>query len=249
MSPGLIYEMEQKNRQVVFDVLEKIRETEDPVFLEQLEEWRAKEVRKVRERISSVQKVLKESQENGRRIAVLFPGIGYTCDKPLLYYAGKLASENGYQVKTVPYGNFPSGVKGNPEKMRQAFFSALDQAEALLKDMDWGAYDDILFISKSVGTIVSAYYLRERKMKVRSISFTPLEDTFTFAGGDGIMFHGTQDPWAKDSKAIEEYCEKIGQPLYITENGNHSLETGDVKKDLQNMQKIMEQVDEYIKIS
>ena len=24
------------------------------------------------------------------KIAVLFPGIGYTCDKPLLYYSAKL---------------------------------------------------------------------------------------------------------------------------------------------------------------
>lgn len=31
-----------------------------------------------------------------KKIAVLFPGIGYTCDKPLLYYTGKLAVARGY---------------------------------------------------------------------------------------------------------------------------------------------------------
>lgn len=33
-----------------------------------------------------------------KKIAVLFPGIGYTCDKPLLYYSAKLAAEKGYEV-------------------------------------------------------------------------------------------------------------------------------------------------------
>ena len=58
------------------------------------------------------------------KLAVLFPGIGYTCDKPLLYYAEKLALAYGYEVKRVVYGNFPSGVKGDREKMKAAFESA-----------------------------------------------------------------------------------------------------------------------------
>ena len=31
------------------------------------------------------------------KIAVFFPGIGYHCDKPLLYYARKLVQEYGYE--------------------------------------------------------------------------------------------------------------------------------------------------------
>ena len=52
-----------------------------------------------------------------KKIAVLFPGIGYTCDKPLLYYTGKLAVARGYKLVKVEYGNFPSGIKENKEKM------------------------------------------------------------------------------------------------------------------------------------
>lgn len=181
------------------------------------------------------------------KIAVLFPGIGYTCDKPLLYYAGKLAAKYDYRVMPVAYGNFPSGVKGNREKMEQSFYSALHQAEEMLKDVRWEDYEDILFISKSVGTIVAACYKKQHQIKARSISFTPLEDTFSFASGEGIMFYGTADPWVKDGRVICEGCEKIGQRLYITENANHSLETGDVAVDLANLAKIMGQAEEYIK--
>ena len=33
-----------------------------------------------------------------KKIAVVFPGVGYTKDRPLLYYAGKLAAANGYEL-------------------------------------------------------------------------------------------------------------------------------------------------------
>ena len=197
------------------------------------------------------------------KLAVLFPGIGYTCDKPLLYYAGKLAQGLGYELKRVEYGNFPAGIKGDQEKMKAAFESALTQTEEILKDVDFAQYEDILFISKSVGTVVAACYRQKYHIACRSISFTPLEETFMFieahdivptdtmprecASAGGIMFHGTKDPWAQDSSVIRKGCERIGQPLYITENGNHSLETGNVAVDIANLQKIMEQVEAYIK--
>ena len=68
-------------------------------------------------------------------IAVLFPGIGYTCDKPLLYYSEKIARERGYEIKRVPYGNFPPGVKGDAAKMYQCFVSAREQAEDILAEI------------------------------------------------------------------------------------------------------------------
>lgn len=174
-----------------------------------------------------------------KKIAVIFPGIGYTCDKPLLYYAGKIAAANGYDIKQVNYGGFSSGIKGNRKKMEEAFYSALTQAEEILKDINWEEYDEILFISKSVGTIVAACYMKKHKITGRSISFTPLEDTFLFAQGEGIMFHGTADPWAQNSAEIREGCEKIGQKLYLIEGANHSLETGDVIRDIENLKNVM----------
>ncbi len=179
------------------------------------------------------------------KLAVLFPGIGYTCDKPLLYYSGKLAAFCGYELKQVPYGNFQAGIKGNAQKMEEAFYSALEQAEEILKDTDF-ANRELLFISKSIGTAVAAAYVKKHGLRVKSVSFTPVEQTFLFAEGDGIMFHGTADPWARNSTAIQEGCARIGQRLYLTEGANHSLETGDVETDLRNLQKIMAQVKDYI---
>lgn len=180
-----------------------------------------------------------------KKLAVLFPGIGYTCEKPLLYYAGKIAAEKGYEIKTVPYKNFPEKVKGNQEKMEQSFHIAMKQAEEMLKEVSWGEYGEILFISKSVGTIVSSAYRKKYGLTARNILFTPLAQTFFFAEEGGMVFHGTKDPWTETAKIVAS-CEKLKLPIWITENGNHSLETGDVLKDIINLEKIMEQIEKFI---
>ena len=90
------------------------------------------------------------------KIAVLFPGIGYHTDKPLLYFSRKLAKSKGYEIIEVNYGGFPAGVKGSAEKMKEAYVMALSQAEEILTGVDFSKYEDVLFISKSVGTAVAA---------------------------------------------------------------------------------------------
>lgn len=179
-----------------------------------------------------------------KKIACLFPGIGYTCDKPLLYYSWKLLKGMGWEIIPVSYSGFPSGVKGNAEKMEQCAVMALDQAETLLRDIDWSEYTQILFVGKSIGTVICTAYAHRHSLPCRQILFTPVEATFRFASPDAIAFHGTADPWA-DTKIIEQSCKKLGIPLYETENANHSLETGDVSKDIKEMRKIMKIVREY----
>ena len=103
-----------------------------------------------------------------KAIACLFPGIGYTCDKPLLYYSWKLLRGLGWEVVPVPYTGFPSGVKGNAEKMQESAYMALAQAEEILQDIDWSGYSDILLIGKSIGTVVCAAYAERHRLDSRS---------------------------------------------------------------------------------
>ena len=39
----------------------------------------------------------------GKRLAVIFPGIGYHCDKPILYYSRKLAKEQDVAIVVVTH--------------------------------------------------------------------------------------------------------------------------------------------------
>ncbi len=179
------------------------------------------------------------------KIAVFFPGIGYHVDKPLLYYTKKLAQNMGYEIKDVAYGNFPDGVKGSAEKMQAAFESALTQAEEILADVNWNQYNEIMFVSKSVGTAVAAAYAVKHYLQTRNVFFTPLEQSFTVMEDPGIVFTGTADPWVEKG-SIPDMCKQKGYPVMTVEGGNHSLETGDVLLDIENIHKIMGMVKTYL---
>ncbi len=81
-----------------------------------------------------------------KKIAVFFPGIGYTVDKPLLYYSRRLVSAYGYEVRLLPYSGFPDKVKGDKERMRRSFEIARSQSRSMMADLDLGAYGEILFL-------------------------------------------------------------------------------------------------------
>lgn len=179
------------------------------------------------------------------KLAVIFPGIGYHADKPLLYYSKKIAGQHGYEIVEAGYGNFPKGVKGSPEKMEEAFYSALGQAEEMLKEIDYSGYEDVLFISKSVGTAVASAYAGKHGIQTRNVYYTPVAASFQFMKRPGIVFHGTADSWA-ETEEVRQGCADGGFPLYVTEGAGHSMETGNVLKDLENLRKIMEITEEYI---
>lgn len=169
------------------------------------------------------------------KIAIFFPGIGYTVDKPLMYYTRKLASQCDYDIKLMTYTGFPKKVIGDTQKMQESYEIALKQTEDMLKDINFEEYDDILFVGKSVGTAVATSYANAHGLseRVRMILFTPVEFTFDNPISKGIVFTGTADPWVggTDSR-IDALCKEKNIPDFIYENANHSLETGDIEFDL-----------------
>ena len=182
------------------------------------------------------------------KLAVIFPGIGYHCDKPLLYYSSRIAKNLGMEIVKAPFRDL-SGKKnliGNEEKMHRVFEDARNQAEETLKGIEWDRADELVFLSKSIGTAVAASYAGDHGLKARHVDYTPVAETFAFMEkGSGIAFHGTCDPWV-DTEVVQRGCREKMIPLHITEGANHSLETGDVRTDLKNMQMIMERTCEYL---
>lgn len=179
------------------------------------------------------------------KIAVFIPGIGYTNDRPLLYYSAYVLRRRGYDIKKINFSGFPDGVFNDEKKMLQCFELALNQTSEALWDMDLNNTDDLIFVSKSIGTVVAAFYTSKEGIPARHVFLTPLEKTMSFVkNGYGIAFCGTADPWA-DSENIRTACERKKIPLTIIENANHSLETGDINFDLDTLRAVLGRIEEF----
>ncbi len=183
-----------------------------------------------------------------KKLAVFFPGIGYTVDKPLMHYSRKLAADAGFEVLLLPYSGFPPKVKGDRGKMEESYQIALKQAKDMLSGTDLSAYDVILFVGKSIGTIVAAEIAAQSSFsdRIHSVLYTPLEATFSYPLGNCVAFTGTADPWVEES-SIPECCRQRETPCHIIPDANHSLETGNVKTDIENLGKIMKKTKKFIR--
>ncbi len=179
------------------------------------------------------------------KLCVLFPGIGYHCDKPLLYCSSRLAKSRGYDVVALKFSDFPEGVKGNEEKMYKAAAHALSQAEEQLADIDFSVCDNIVFIGKSIGTKAALAFRDNRAPNAKVVLLTPLVMTFEHDTSNCIAFHGTADQWANTSE-IERLCRENGVPLYEYECANHSIETDDVFRNIEYLRDVMQKTENFI---
>ena len=81
------------------------------------------------------------------KLAILFPGIGYHTDKPLLYYSKKILKNMDYEIKEIHFENLDFDLNKSRDE-------AYKQAKDQIHKFDLKAYDSILFISKSIGCLL-----------------------------------------------------------------------------------------------
>lgn len=180
-----------------------------------------------------------------KKLAIIFPGVGYHKDKPLLYYSSKLVKELGYDVLNIEYSKLPDKIKGDAAKMKKAAEIAYFDAVTQLKDIDFKDYTDVVFIGKSIGTFTLAKYVSDNTINARQIWYTPVEQTFAYPEGDIIAFIGDADPWS-DVDRVKRIASDKSIPLYSYPDCNHSLECEDVDINIANLQDVMKKTKDFI---
>lgn len=201
-----------------------------------------------------------------KRLAIIFPGIGYHKDKPLLYYSTKMVKARGFEIKSIEYHDMPGKIQGDAQMMRQAVEIGYKQAEELLAGMDFEAYEEIILIGKSIGTVIASRFAGEHKLNCRQVWYTPVEATFDYYEGIGcandlivgcagdsiagrandsinadnnvIAFIGDNDPWS-NLDAVKERAANKKIPLHLYKDCNHSLECGDAIRDIETLADVM----------
>ncbi|MBE5919816.1 MAG: alpha/beta hydrolase [Pseudobutyrivibrio ruminis] len=183
-----------------------------------------------------------------KKLAVIFPGIGYHTDKPLLYYSKKLAKAKDYEVVEIKYDLPEPGsvIKADEEKRMEAFDNAFEQVTEQLKDIVFADYEKIVFIGKSIGSALAARYNMTYELEADQIILTPIETTFAYINPcEGFVFHGDADPLCDTDMCIQ-LCDELSLTYVVIPEANHSLETGEVSTDIENLGKVISMVDKLL---
>ncbi|SDB50075.1 Alpha/beta hydrolase family protein [Pseudobutyrivibrio sp. YE44] len=183
-----------------------------------------------------------------KKLAVIFPGVGYHTDKPLLYYSKKLAKNKDYEIVEVKY-DLPDNsavIKADAEKQKEAFDVVFTQVTDQLKDIVFKDYEKVVFIGKSIGTALAARYNMTYELEADQIIFTPIELTFAYINPcEGFIFHGDADPLC-DTDMCTQLSDELSLTYVVIPDANHSLETGDVAVDIANLGKVMGMVEKLL---
>ena len=89
-------------------------------------------------------------------------------------------------------------------------------------------------------------YSSKNRIQTHKVLFTPLLRTFYGIDSDAVAFHGLKDPWVLDNDAMSRLCEEKRIPLFEYPETNHSLESGNVEKDLATLNDVILKVQNYI---
>lgn len=156
------------------------------------------------------------------KLLVAFPGTGYTCQTGLLAAGIARYRELGYEVLALDY-------PGVDFASIPTFDKAFDRAEAAarprLDGVGRGRYGDVVFLSKSLGTVVAARTLRRTGVPARSLYLTPLAETLALVQpGDRViaMVSGETDRLI-DWQVVRDFCAARHFPFYLAPGVGHRL--------------------------
>lgn len=180
-----------------------------------------------------------------KKLAVIFPGVGYTCAKPLLYYTASAAADKDYEIIRLDYGQDIHTFRGRSSlELEPVTNLALKRTLRQLENIPFQEYDNIIFISKSIGTVLACEAEKQLSLsgKVRHFLLTPIPSAIPYLKqANGVFFSGTADPYIPEKtvrQASRLYPEKTGG---IFEGCDHSLEQkGDTMGNLENLRKVIE---------
>ncbi|MBE5931436.1 MAG: hypothetical protein E7268_10360 [Lachnospiraceae bacterium] len=153
-----------------------------------------------------------------KKLAVMFPGVGYTMDFPLLYYASFWYEAKGYEQIHMKYNS----ILFAPNLMKEEkTLKARDYIWEKVKNIDFSAYDEVVFFSKSFGTAEAGILAERLGINPVQIYLTPVPTALPYIKAGDTVVIGTADEVYPECKA---YFDEHGiQPMYI-EEADHSLE-------------------------
>lgn len=189
--------------------------------------------------------------QNSNVLAVLLPGMGYTLDRSLMDYSKNLAVEKGYDVLPIEYGFQAVRKKIDKDNMEDVEV-AINESYELLKLSLEIRYEKVIFIGKSLGTVVQRM-LEEKIRKenydgeIINIYLTPIDKTCELGiKENSLVVCGTKDPMITSEN--REKLSHMSNINYIEVDGaGHSLAIkNDVMRSIEALKTVIYAEKEFI---
>lgn len=167
----------------------------------------------------------------GKKIVVSFPG-GRGYEIPLLYFGAKFYEDKGYDklfISHPGYGDYD-------------FSTLLENAEEIIGKVKLAEYDDIVFVAKSIGTVLACQIKEKYQISAKLILFTPLQETMPYLhhGNDiQLVAVGDKDRYI-DALMLSAECEKEGILCHVEQNVGHRMEVmNDLNRNLEIISRVI----------
>ena len=165
-------------------------------------------------------------------LAILLPGLGYTCDMPLFYYSENLLTDAGADLLRVEYAyGRRSDFHDLPAPERRRWLLA-DAVAAYRTGLAQRRYDALTLVGKSLGTLAMGHLLTAESPPVgtvRAVWLTPLlrqDDLRRQIGryaGPSLFAIGTNDPH-HDPAHLDEVRAATGGETVVVPGADHGLD-------------------------
>lgn len=188
-----------------------------------------------------------------RSLGVLFPGLHYSNQMPLLYYTAAALLQLGADVLEIDTDYSGPEFQNAPQEQQAAWLAA-DARAAVETARRHGQYRRLVLAGKSLGTLSIAHLISDELPQntvvlwlTPLLHLPPLVETIKGYPGPSLFIAGTADP-ACNLAALAEIQEANGAEAFLAPNANHSLEIpGDIVASIQQMKTAIEAMQVFLK--
>lgn len=182
----------------------------------------------------------KFENESSPTLVVEFPGAQYGTELPLFHYPRKLAFQYGFDVLSLEYGYQSARLK--PEFSDELIGSIVSDLAEAFQTIDFSPYQQIIFLSKSLGTVVAGMLAEKLGIAVKHVFLTPISRTIPYIReNNSLVVTGSKDPVFTE----KERNQIASARMLVVDGADHGLETQDPMKTLKMLEHIVKEIDRY----
>lgn len=169
-----------------------------------------------------------------KKIVFSFPG-SRGCEIPLLYFGAKHYEDLGYEKIFLEHYDIED------DSAREM----LEKAEKVIRSIDLEEYEEIVFIAKSIGTVIACKIKEKYHIPASLILLTPLNETLPYINKENdilLVAAGDKDKYL-DAEILRRRCMEEGINCHIEPGVGHRMEVqGNLQRNLEIVSNVMTRI-------